>query len=473
MSLSSLETISIVRSIAPDAVLLDTLPGYLKPSEHDEAKIFHKQWLDNLASLLKCSSGVFSKQVCAVSISLLQSGCTVTVAFNSRPESPEYVVELIHSVRKWMKEAHHVPLEQISKKNHELLKIILGVSLSKLRRWVKEKGWFMDALVTEALKGDLSGPQKQFILAAKCMHIDLMRRISVEDPDLERLAKVFPYHIESCEAEQSKLDGVLWLHEYERLLVKPAGVRWPSLRRYLEKFRKPYNQYILIREGARKSYIRAALSLPLAVNILPNPTTPSIPAFPSMLNFEPRIRSFLRHALHSYSPAAVGSPFADRAIDDIWQRIQKVDQSASLQSVHSECALLHHHLNLGSHDRPAPTPYPYFGASKPSCFQCGLYFQAYRATTPSGPMFQMRTGSPGLLRTCTLPMSTRGPDEVDEVIWKEMGAQASKVVGFLVNKRINLLEEQSRIPRGPAYKIDDEFWARMRAAGIQIQGCNV
>ncbi|KAJ7100245.1 hypothetical protein B0H15DRAFT_514098 [Mycena belliarum] len=165
-----------------------------------------------------------------------------------------------------------------------------------------------------------------------------------------------------------------------------AGANLPSLVRYMNKLQKPYSQYLLIRKAARKSFIRTALSIPLHVIMLPSPASPPGYTFRSMVNFETRVRSYLMGALRSYS--------SEDAIEFFWQRNQKTldanqGQLPPLLTAHCESTLLSHHLDLQLHDIASPegrTPYPYFGVSELSCFQCALYFQAYRACE-LGPTF--------------------------------------------------------------------------------------
>ncbi|KAJ7503507.1 hypothetical protein B0H11DRAFT_585418 [Mycena galericulata] len=164
-----------------------------------------------------------------------------------------------------------------------------------------------------------------------------------------------------------------------------------------------------------------------------------------MVNFEARVRLYLRGALLSYPADAASSSFAGDTIDSFWQRIRNVLDAHQghlppLLATHCECTLLCHHLDLHLDDIASAipdgrTPYPYFGVSELSCFQCALYFQAYRACA-LGPSFRTR-GSHAEVFACALPACSRGHDKADEGIKNEMGAQLEKFVGRLLAVEID------------------------------------
>jgi hypothetical protein len=301
-------------------------------------------------------------------------------------------------------------------------------------------------------------------MTAHLLHIDMFERLGpdVEKPDFRMASKAFRFRVKAYEAAKSKLEDFYWLHPFECQMAGckssalqdlkwpshtkfAAGAKLPSLVRYVEKLQKPYSQYVLIRKAVRKSFIRNVLSIPLHVNVLPSPDPAPGSAFQSMINFETRVRSYLTGALLSYSTDAAGSSFAEGAIDFFWHRIQKVvdanqGQLPPLLAAHCECTLLCHHLDLHLHDiststPEGQTPYPYFGVSKLSCFQCALYFQAYRACE-LGPSFQTR-GSHAEVFACALPACDRGHDKADETIGNEMGAQLENIIGQLLAVEIN------------------------------------
>ncbi|KAJ7815312.1 hypothetical protein B0H14DRAFT_3878332 [Mycena olivaceomarginata] len=443
MSLSVLEVMSILRPMEQNLARLG-LPAYSCSDDETNGKVWQK-WLDGLASLLVGSSPTSSNQVCAVSLSLLQSRCIVTIAFNVRPTRSGDVPKLVHSIWNWMKDASVLP-EDDSKKNGELFEIILEASLDRIRRRLKDKGKFVGPLIAKAEEANLTELQKTFLMTAHLLHIDILERLGpdVEKPDFRMAAKAFRFRVKAYEAAKSKLEDFYWLHPFESQMAK-SGAKSPSLVRYVDKLQKPYSQYVLIRKAVRKSFIRNVLSIPLHVNVLPSPDPAPGSAFQSMANFGTRVRSYLTGALLSYSTDAAGSSFAEGAIDFFWHRIQKVvdtnhGQLPPLLAAHCECTLLRHHLDLHLRDIATSTPegrtpYPYFGVSKLSCFQCALYFQAYRACE-LGPSFQTR-GSHAEVFACALPACDRGHDKADEAIGDEMGAQLENIIGQLLAVEIN------------------------------------
>jgi hypothetical protein len=146
MSLSVLEAMSILRPIERDLARLD-LPAYSLSDTGDERVLNLQKGLDTLASLLIGLSPVSpSKQVCAVSLCLLQSTCILTIAFNVRPAHPTDVLKLIHSIWDWMKDASLLAEEDVEK-NRALFKIILEASLDRTRRRLKDKGRFVEPLM--------------------------------------------------------------------------------------------------------------------------------------------------------------------------------------------------------------------------------------------------------------------------------------------------------------------------------------
>src|ERR1700761_177086 len=81
LTVSVLEALSILQPMELNLAWFD-LPAYAGDDETKSKKLLPK-WLDGLASLLAGSSaGSRKDQVCAVSLSLSQSGCDLTIAFN-------------------------------------------------------------------------------------------------------------------------------------------------------------------------------------------------------------------------------------------------------------------------------------------------------------------------------------------------------------------------------------------------------
>ncbi|KAJ7203232.1 hypothetical protein B0H12DRAFT_1162010 [Mycena haematopus] len=467
MSLSVLETMSILRPMEQNLARLN-LNAYSPSNDGAKDDKSLQKWLDNLASLVVgCSPSSPSGQACAVSLSLLQSSCIVTVAFNVRPTRPEDPSKLIQSIWNWMQGAC-LPGEDSEKKKGELCELILEASLDRIRRRVTEKGKFVDPLIKLAKSqiADLTERQMTFLKAADLLHYEILRRLGpdVEKPDFGMASDAFRFRVKTYEAAKSKLPDFDWLYQFESQTIFAAGGKAPSLLRYMEKLQKPYSQYVLIHKAVRKSFIRNALSIPLYVNVLPSPDLAPDSAFQSMDEFEARVRWYLRDALLSYlkdaasssdagsdrssspeAPSSSDRSDAEKTIDSFWQRIKKfLDENQGrlppLLNTHCECILLRHHLDQYLDDTASPpperrTPYPYFGVSKLSCFQCALYFEAYR-TCELGPSFQTR-GSHTEVYPCVFPSSARGHDNADEVIKNKMGAQLTNIIGRLLAVEIN------------------------------------
>ncbi|KAJ7261809.1 hypothetical protein B0H12DRAFT_337535 [Mycena haematopus] len=148
--LSVLEAMSILCPLEQHLARKLNLPDYSRSQDNDNTddKMLQK-WLDSLASLLVGSSP--ANQACAVSLSLLQSSCTVTIAFNLTPQRPEDATKLVHSIWNWMKAASALP-EQNAKHSEELFKIILKASLDSIRRRFKDEGSFMEPLAALVIR---------------------------------------------------------------------------------------------------------------------------------------------------------------------------------------------------------------------------------------------------------------------------------------------------------------------------------
>ncbi|KAF8206268.1 hypothetical protein K438DRAFT_467623 [Mycena galopus ATCC 62051] len=289
--LSVPEAMSILRPMEQNLARLD-LPAYSRSNDDDGTDDrMSQKWLDSLASLLVgCSPSSPGKRVCAVSLSLLQSSCIVTTAFNVAPQRTQDVTTLIHSIWNWMKEASVMP-EEDSDKNVELFKIILEASLDRMRRRMKVKGKILEPLIrfTDDAEDKLTEPQKTFLMKAHAMHVEMLQRLGpdVKKPDLRMASRAFRYWVRAYEAAKSELQDLFWLRPFERQTVK-SGDKVPSLVRYMEKLQTPYSQYVLIRKAVRKSFMRDALSIPLHVNVLSSPDPVRVSAFSSMVNFEAR-----------------------------------------------------------------------------------------------------------------------------------------------------------------------------------------
>ncbi|KAJ7274356.1 hypothetical protein B0H12DRAFT_1319345 [Mycena haematopus] len=443
-SLSVSEAMLILQPLEQNLATLN-LPGFPRNAhshnDDPDGKVLQK-WLDSLASLLVGSSpGSPTNQVCAVSLSLLQSSCTVTIAFNITPQHPADVTKLVYSIWIWMKAASVLP-EESAKHNEELFEIILKASLDRIRRRFKDKGSFMEplaALVKDAVS-DLTDLQKTFLLKAASLHFDLLRHLGpdVEKPDFAMASKAFRYRAKAYEAAKALLKDFYWLHRFESQMK--VGGQSPSLLRYMDKLQKPYSQYIFVHKALKKSFIRAALSIPLHVTVLPSPDPVPGFAFHTMAQFEERVRSYLMDALLSYSPDPGDRLSAPDVVDVCWYHIKNAveknqGQLPSLLTTHCECTLLCHHLDESllptSPERSAP--YPFIGVSELSCFQCALYFQAYTACR-LGPLLQTR-GSHSEVFACAIPVCRS--DSANEAILKEMGARLKHIIGRLLAAEID------------------------------------
>ncbi|KAJ7261810.1 hypothetical protein B0H12DRAFT_337571 [Mycena haematopus] len=222
----------------------------------------------------------------------------------------------------------------------------------------------------------------------------------------------------------------------------------------MDKLQQPYTQYVLIHQALKKSFIRAALSIPLHVTVLTSPAP--APAFPfqPMLHFEERVRSYLMDALLSYSTDPYDRFSAPDAINGFWSDIQNSvaqnhGQLPSLLAPHCECTLLCHHLDSSLLPLPTSplversTPYPFIGLSQLSCFQCALYFHAY-TTCELGPHSQTRArGSQAHAEVfaCAIPACSSA--SANEAILNEMGVKLKRLVGQLLAEEINARRKQS------------------------------
>ncbi|KAJ7207859.1 hypothetical protein GGX14DRAFT_454590 [Mycena pura] len=445
MSLSVLEAMSILRPMEQNLARFE-LPAYTLSSGDNGTKSekLLRKWLDGLASLLAGSSaGSRKNQVCAVSLSLSQSGCDLTIAFNwTLPHSEDDARKLINIIWDWLKDVSARPED--AQKCEELLATILEVSLDRIRRRFTEKGRFVIEMIQKILEDEanLTEPQRNFLNKAALLHEDLYEMLgpTVRKPDFRTAAITFQYRIKEYKYALSQLDNLHWLPPYKSEKLEP-GTRQPALDRYMDKLQRPYNKYVLIWQVARKSFIRDALAVPLNVKVLTSPS-PELAAkkfaFKSMDNFETRVRSYLWAALLSYSPNSADDSFAQVTIDSFCDDIKKsLDNEGLLPPLgvaHCECTLLCHHLDFHLRDKAlstpeGPKPYPYIGVSKPSCFQCALYFQAYEACK-LGPSFRTRDSHAEVF-PCDIP--TCHHSQEDEAIRNMMGIKLEETVGQLVS----------------------------------------
>ncbi|KAJ7207869.1 hypothetical protein GGX14DRAFT_454622 [Mycena pura] len=374
-----------------------SLPAYTLSSGGDGTKSekLLQKWLDGLASLLAGSSaGSRKDQVCAVSLSLSQSGCDLTIAFNwTLPHTEDDARKLINTIWDWLKDVSARPED--AQKCEELLATILDSG---------EKGRFVIEMIQKILEdgANLTEPQRNFLNKAGLLHEDLYEMLgpTVRKPDFRTAAITFQYRIKEYKYALSQLDNLHWLPPYKSEKLEP-GTRQPALDRYMDKLQRPYNKYVLIWQVARKSFIRDALAVPLNVKGLTSP-----------------------------SPELAAKKFAFESMDNFETR----GLLPPLGVAHCECTLLCHHLDFYPRDKASstpegPKPYPYIGVSKPSCFQCALYFQAYEACK-FGPSFRTR-GSYAEVFPCDIP--TCHYSQEDEAIRNMMEIKLEKIVGQLVS----------------------------------------
>ncbi|KAJ7679023.1 hypothetical protein DFH06DRAFT_1165468 [Mycena polygramma] len=480
-ALSTLEALSIIRPMEQNLARLN-IPAYSrnerysddggkeKPRSEKEKELLGK-WLDALAWLaIGATPGGPANQVCAVSLSLLPKKCVITMAFNVTPPNEGDVKELVERIWEWMKAAsmrkEALTRDETAEFNESLLANVLRAAQDRLRRRLRDKGKFLPDLFSKIEAAELTAPQQHFIRAARAFHQDMLERLGpdAKKTDFDTAATAFGFHSRQYDAAKSSLNGdIHWLLPFEsaaledarsQLKVK-AGARLPSLIRHMDKLQKPYRYYALIEGAVRRSVMKTVVgAMTLKVDTLLPPPADATFAFISQnpleiqtltstleteQEFEVRVRSYLRGALLSASTEEATTPYAEEAVTDFFLLIQQFlnkhnGKLPNLLSPHCECLLLRHHLNHYLDDTSTSTPpripYPYLGVSKLSCFQCTLYFQAYKACH-LGPPFQTR-GSHMEVFACALPKHPGAPDAADQAIETEMGSQLGTIVGALL-----------------------------------------
>ncbi|KAJ6523339.1 hypothetical protein B0H19DRAFT_1276989 [Mycena capillaripes] len=449
-SLSVFQAITILRTVEQKLSWLQlNLPAYARSVDDDASPSRNElqKWLDALASLLvRSTPGTASKEVCAMSLSILPSECVVTVAFNFTANEPD-ISRLVTSIWKWVQKASEMP-EETSEHNDELLKLILKVSSERIRRRIKDKGGFVLPLTLMILDGDskLEESRKKFLQTAHSTQERLQRYLGTDKPDFTIAAAALRAWVKQYEVVASKVREFSWLGPFEAKFLasgkspetsanRNRDLKPPSLVRYMEKLFKPYTQYLLIRKIARKSLVRPALTKTLRVNVLPSSlgSAPAPSEFQSMDNdsFDARVRSYLTAASISYLTNAAPDEFRD-AIHFYMERINEEKDGKGLPPLlapHCECTLLRHHLDehLGVTASSTGAPYAHIGVSKLSCFQCALYFQAYNACALGPPLYTR--GCYAEVFPCAVPTGGRGRDQADDTIENEMGVQLMCIIG--------------------------------------------
>ncbi|KAJ6507924.1 hypothetical protein C8R47DRAFT_1100008 [Mycena vitilis] len=393
------------------------------------------------------------------------------MAFNITPPNEDDVKKLVERIWEWIKTAsmRKEPLthDETAEFNENLLAHVLRAARDRLRRRLSDKGKFLPDLFTKINAAELTAPQQHFIQTARAFHDDMLERLGpdAKQPDFDAAATAFGFHSEEYDAAKSSLNGeMLWLLPFESAVLKDvnARARLPSLIRHMDKVQKPYRYYALIVGAVRRSVMKAVVgTMTLEVDtVLPPPADEPFafithnpleietlspehgaptPTLKTEQEFEVRVLAYLRGALSSVSTKEATTSYAEEAVMDFFQLIQqsltKHDGGLpKLLSPHCECILLRHHLNHflddSSTSTPPRIPYPYLGVSKLSCFQCTLYFQAYKACQ-LGPPFQTR-GCHMEVFACALPKHPGAPDAADQAIETEMGSQLRTIVGALL-----------------------------------------
>ncbi|KAJ7610897.1 hypothetical protein FB45DRAFT_1037784 [Roridomyces roridus] len=323
---------------------------------------------------------------------------------------------IIHSVWEWMEKTGALADEEDKLK---LLKLILEASLVRVRHQLQEGS----DLILSAKESDLTELERDYLEAIRRLYADLIDEMGpqVPNPDLLASCRTFISRTKAYQTAKEKLNKFLWL----RLIERQIGEA--SLLKLVDELKTPCDQWVTIMHAAGTAPVRAILSAPLQIEVLPVPVPTS--AFRSTPAFETRVRSYLRTALHSYAANAWENKHVLPAIDSAWKRIQRGNLPPFL-SPHPEMTLLSHHLNLYLHPTtPGLAPYPYFGLSDLSCFHCVLYFQAYR-DSKVGPVFETR-GSHDIVTPCGLPPID---NPAIQAIEKEMAAKIQRVFGQILAK---------------------------------------
>ncbi|KAJ6507893.1 hypothetical protein C8R47DRAFT_1099897 [Mycena vitilis] len=391
------------------------------------------------------------------------------MAFNITPPNEDDVKKLVECIWEWMKTAsmRKEPLtrNETAKFNGNLLADVLRAAQDRLRRRLSDKGKFLPDLFTKIKAAELTAPQQHFIQTTRMFHEDMLERLGADakQPDFYAAATAFAFHSQEYDAAKSSLNGdIHWLLPFESAVLEDvkAGARLPSLIRHMDKVQKPYRYFALFEGAVRRSSMKAVVgTMTLEVDTVLPPAAPfacithnpleietlspehcaPTPTLETEQEFEVRVRAYLRGALLSVSTEEATTSYAEEAVTDFFQLIQQSlakndGRLPKLLSPHCECILLRHHLNHflddSSTSTPPRIPYPYLGVSKMSCFQCTLYFHAYKACQ-LGPPFQTR-GCHTKVFACALPKHPGAPDAADQAIETEMGSQLKTIVGALL-----------------------------------------
>jgi hypothetical protein len=155
---------------------------------------------------------------------------------------------------------------------------------------------------------------------------------------------------------------------------------------------------------------------------------PAAPVSPEL------VAEFLRNAYISRPEDE--ADYLQDAIDDRAKRAWT--GTLPMAAPHCECLLVRHHERL---DPAVPPPFPYIGASKPSCFQCGIYLDAYNATpVRSHERFAVGRRSNDVV-PCVLAAIS---DEFDSWMADHMVGAIRRLVTEILDEDIQKLELESR-----------------------------
>ncbi|KAJ7207850.1 hypothetical protein GGX14DRAFT_634190 [Mycena pura] len=186
------------------------LPTYTLSSGDDGTKSekLLQKWLDGFASLLAGSSaGSRKNQVCALSLSLSQSSCDLTIAFNwTLPHTEDDARKLIYTIWDWLKDASALPEEDVEK-NEELLATIPEVS--------RDTGYDQALTLQDT---NLAEPQRNFLHKAGLLHSNLYEMLgpTVRKPDFRMASAAFQYRVKEYKYALSQLDDLYSLPPFKR-----------------------------------------------------------------------------------------------------------------------------------------------------------------------------------------------------------------------------------------------------------------
>ncbi|KAF9475033.1 hypothetical protein BDN70DRAFT_996693 [Pholiota conissans] len=310
---------------------------------------------------------------------------------------------------------------------------------SRFRRWSKEFGFFWDAVSAdmdvyqtspedEALgQGDwcYTGPVKSlklrpYLQAAKAV-FDCQQQFC-STGEVQALLAMGRY-ASSCRELEASLS--IYDKGYLERTQRAAGIQGKGTFSYppstLTVDLGSSSRQKVAGSWAFKKLSGAALKIRRVISIPQVASTDSKSVFPPEV-----IAEFLRNA---YVPSEYSFVESDIELA-IKNRVHRARKKEIIFSPpHCECLLLrHHHLD------GAPIPFPYIGVSKRTCFQCGMYLDAYNAynAESSGLKFLTR-GRRNDIIPCLLPSIDA---DIDSYIVGHMRDSIRRVVTAMLNEDI-------------------------------------